>query len=86
MLLAKIARRGCHDRALRHNERATRLDGEADIFLTDEVERAREGGVRPGSDPRLPLESPRAKELVDAPGQRICADAGGRQWPLGRSG
>jgi hypothetical protein len=86
MLLAEVARRGCHDRALRHDECASRLNGETDIFFTDEVERRRARGLWSESDARLTLESPRPEELVDPPGQRIRADAGRRQRPLGCGG
>jgi hypothetical protein len=51
MLLAEVARRGCDDRALRHHERAPRLNGETDIFLTDEVERRRAAESGPGLTP-----------------------------------
>ena len=44
MLLAEIARRGCHDRALRHNELASRLNSETNVLFADEVERLL-GGV-----------------------------------------
>ena len=39
MLLTEVARRWCHDRALRHNELPSRLNGEADVLLANEVER-----------------------------------------------
>ena len=51
MLLAEVARRGRHDRALRHNELASRLNGEPDVLLADEVERR--AARQPGSDVRV---------------------------------